>query len=154
MKAVKNIIRRLCGPAVLALLGLAIFTSASQAAKITFYVQVPGYSNLGWIQVVPGSNTGGRVVYSGSHGGYITDRASRGEAFCDVIEATTAAEFNFTGTCLYKVKSDRATLQQAQVRLPYVKTFTVPTNPLDDNVTVSVNTPSGTYAKRIPIGGR
>ena len=45
-------------------------TSAAEAARIRFYVMVPGYSSVGWVAVRPElrSTLGGRVAYVGGLG--------------------------------------------------------------------------------------
>ena len=121
MKTLKNILSKLCRPAALVVIGLALFASTSQAAKITFLVQANGHADKGWILVVPDSNTGGRVLWDSRYGWY-TDRVVRGERFCDIIEASNTTEKASTGACLWTVRSDRALLYSKRLPLTISET--------------------------------
>jgi hypothetical protein len=76
--------------AAIAALALTATAVATQAANLVAYVNMSGY---GWVQVVPGSNTGGRAVWSGSRGCHITDRVSRGETVMPVATPSYGGEY-------------------------------------------------------------
>src|ERR1039458_1738756 len=89
MNTLKNVIRTLCRPAILAVVGLLMVAAASQAANMQMWVLTGGR----WALIVPGSNTGGQVIPNSTYG-WTTDRASRGEQMVVFFSPSTPAERN------------------------------------------------------------
>jgi len=155
MKLINSIVRSFSRPVALALLGLIAFTAASQAARIKMECKVKGYSTAGWIEIRPGSNTGGRVHGSGSSA--YTDRVKRGEPLRITYIADSASERCKGGSWggIYKFDHGyQSTKDFGVVNLPYVITTTCPENPNWDNVHADIMTSRGYFYKRIPIGSR
>lgn len=152
MKFIKAIARTLVRPAALALLALFAFSGAAKAANIKMECKVAGYSLAGWIEVRPGSGTGGRVQRD-SAGRYYTDRVQRGEAIRVNVSATTAIERCLSGALTGAYWDNGGGLIGA-APLPFSLTGRVPTNVNVDNLHLWVYTNSGFFDKRVPIGSR
>lgn len=151
MKLVSHLLSQSGKVLALATLGLAILAPSSHAAKIELNVTVGNK----YVLVVPGSNTGGRVVWNNQYG-WITDRVMRGEKVDAWFWASNPAE-------RANPRVNRAWLTSSvgegpTLRLPWgpkmltFATFTVPTSPFADNNYVNVNTVTGNSALRIPVG--
>ena len=76
MKTNSNPLTKLVRAATLAVSALALLTTSSHASRIEMTVKAYGRQ---WALIVPGSNTGGRVVWNAARGRYITDRGARNE---------------------------------------------------------------------------
>jgi hypothetical protein len=156
MKLIKTLLSKLSSPIALALAGAALCSALTQAAKIEYYVSLgPKYGNK-YVLIVPGSNTGGRVVWSNPHGWWITDRASRGESVDAWFTANTKAERTNSriSKCWLSSTGGNANLRLWGSNMLTATTFTVPTSPFWDNIYVNVNTASGTFSMRLPAGSR
>src|SRR5690349_13396638 len=131
-----NLITRTAGRTVaIALLGVMGFSVASaKAATIRMECRVTGYSTAGWIEVRPGSNTGGRVQKDAA--GYYTDRVQRGEPL-RVKFSPTGSEYCYGGA-LTGAYWDGGGNGVSAAWLPLTLTGTVTTNPNIDNVHVWV----------------
>ena len=154
MKIVQNIIRNLGRPVTLALAGLALCAATTQAASIEMWVYA---KNTSWAILVPGSNTGGRVVYSREYGCNITDRAQRGETVDAWLAPTTAAERSnpVIKRCWLSSTAGTKELGCYQPKLStWINDFKVPTSVFWDDNYINVTTASGTFKVRIPVGGR
>lgn len=153
---IKNIIGgKLVRSVTLALLGMVAFTVAASAANIKLQCKVAGYSMAGWIDIRPGSGTGGRVQYE--NGKAYTDRVQRGEPLRITYTAEKVTERCQGGSWggIYKFTNGyNSMLDFGQVSLPYVITTTCPANPNWDNVHADIRTSLGYFSKRIPIGSR
>ena len=140
------------------LLGLAALalTTALQAASISYAVQVPGYSGAGWIHVKPELRyvLGGRVAYLPQYGGWVTDRASRGEPIRTIIAPDRAPERQGSIATISLKVNGTAVIPPFQAPLTFVGYRTVSTNPNADNISVSAQTAAGTFEQRVPIGTR
>ncbi len=134
-------------------LGLLATVAAAQAVSLTFECKVANYSGAGWIEVRTGSNTGGRVVYDSRTGRYYTDRVQRGEALRITCSPTVSREYA-VGGFLYTLNAPNPMALFASAPLPVSRVISCPTNPSWDNVYVGVETSSGYYERRIPIGQR
>lgn len=152
MKFIKNIARTLVRPAALALLALFAFSGAAKAANIKMECKVAGYSLAGWIEVRPGSGTGGRVQRDAA-GRYYTDRVQRGEAIRINVTASTPVERCLNGAISGAYWDNGGGLIGASL-LPFTLSGRVPTNTSVDNLHVWVYTNSGFFDKRVPIGSR
>jgi hypothetical protein len=137
----------------LAALGICLLTPASHAAQIELNVMVGNK----YVLVVPGSNTGGRVVYSKQHFSWITDRVLRGEkvdAWFWPSNPTEAQNPYVFRAWLTSTAGTGPTLRLpgGQTMLTFA-TFTVPTSPLCDNNYIWVETMSlKNSSLRIPVG--
>ena len=154
MKIVTNIIRTLCRPAALALTGLALLATTSQAASIDLFVYLHGDDMA---LVVPGSKTGGRFVYSHYYGGYITDRVQRGEKVWAYLTPTTTAEMKNPVIKRFWRTSDADSKDIGcySAKLPMCSyDFTIPTNPFCDHNSLHLTTASGTFTMGVPVGTR
>jgi hypothetical protein len=132
---------------------LAVATT--QAATLTFEVQVKGYSGAGWIGVRPELRgvLGGKVAYLPQYGGWVTDRVARGESVRISILPRTAQE----GRCKVAalgVNSNSTFAGLAILPLPAVATWQVSQDPSFDSVRMAVNTAFETTEHRVPIGTR
>lgn len=146
MQSLNLLVRHLRRPAVLALLALAAFTPASHAVSVRSDVYAKGR----WALVVPGSGTGGHVVWDSGRGCYITDRVSRGETVCVTYRATFAGEV--TRNSGYR--HDCGTYQCGAVPLPFSYNFTVPTTAGCNNLAVWIQTNCDYKCPSLPIGSR
>jgi hypothetical protein len=142
-----------------ALLGLAALTltASLEAASIKYAVLVPGYSTAGWIQVRPElrSLLGGRVAYLPQYGGWVTDRAARGEAIRTTIAPNRAGEGQGTLAAITLKINGVPVIPTFTAPLTFVGYRTVSTNPNDDNISVTASTGIGApTVERVPIGSR
>ena len=156
MKSIKNIVRNLCRPVALTVLGVTLLAQTTQAATIKFEAKVPGYSRgTGWALVVNGAPKG--MVWHPELNCYVTDRVQRGEKIRITISPNTAAE-RCQKIALAGAYSDAGPLSWLFVSLPFVCTGTVPTSPNQDNVFICAYTTLLTNPKyterRIHIGTR
>ena len=154
MKTVKNIVRNLCRPAALVVLGLGLLAQTSQAAIIKVQVRVPGYTQRGsgWTLVLPELNLGGKVVWDVGRGSYVTDRVSNGEYIQITVSPSVPAETLARRIQLIGARSTTGLQSWFNVPLPFVIICTP--LPQNDKVWVSVLTNLGYYERRIPIGSR
>ncbi len=131
-------------------------TTAIQAASINYAVQVPGYSSAGWIPVKPELRfvLGGRVAYLPQYGGWVTDRASRGEPIRTTIAPNHAPERQGTIATITLKVNGRAVIPPFSAPLTFVGYRSVSTDPNADNITVTAKTVAGTFEERVPIGTR
>ena len=82
--------RKIGATVLLAALGLVATQTNVSAVRMEVSVLANGVT---WARVVPGSNTGGRVVWSNTYWTYITDRVSRGETVWVDQYATYGGEY-------------------------------------------------------------
>jgi hypothetical protein len=150
---IKNIVRNLCRPVLPALAGLALLTSTASAATMDFWVLAKGTQ---WALLVPGSNTGGKVIYNAKYGCPITDRAARGEYMeVDFWASTTAERKNpAISRCWLSSAAGSVGLTCRPWKLASYTGFTVPTSPAWDNNYVNIQTVSGNFSTRVPVGTR
>ena len=156
---INNIIARTTKRLVLlATLAVGLFAGQAHASSISIECKVAGYSLAGWIQVRPGSNTGGRVQYDAAHAVYFTDRVSRGESMRLTFKPTVAGEFAYWGDIFPETHYSLYKGYFANVWLPFAEVLTCPTDPSWDNVYAEVCTtapyPNNYNKLRIPIGSR
>ena len=153
MKINKTVIRNLVRPAVLAVAGLGLLVSSSSAATMDMWVLAKGTQ---WALLVPGSNTGGKVIYKPNYGCNITDRAARGEYMEVDFWASTAAERKnpAISRCWLSSAAGSIGLTCRPWNLASYTGFTVPTSPAWDNNYVNIQTVSGNFSTRIPVGTR
>lgn len=155
MNTTSTIITKLGRYLLGAILGALLLTSASQAATITLECKVAGYSTAGWIKVVPGSNTGGRVVRD-AYGRFYTDRVQRSEPL-RITYAPQGWERCWGGNWggIYKFTGGyRSFANFGAVALPFAMVVTCPTDPSWDQVYADISTSLGYFRQRIPIGTR
>jgi hypothetical protein len=151
MKSILRSIKVACAMLVVTL-GLQ---STASAATMTIEAMVPGYSAP--VKVIPGSNTGGRVVKA-SNGTLFTDRVAKGEK-CRYSGSPQAADFfpggyALIGTSVY-YGGYTTVLPWGTYNLPYTSPwFTISTNPAADNYMIEVLTYAGRADMRIPVGRR
>lgn len=144
--------------ALLALLAVgAMFSTASTAtaAIVRIYASVAGY---GEVRVLPGSNTGGRVVWH-QNGYFYTDRVARGELLS--IQAAPEAEFGETMGDVAWVGHKKADTGSAHFffkdgLLPLRHTLRIPQDSTFSNMEAfSLVLKNGNVTTlRIPIGSR
>jgi hypothetical protein len=148
MKTIPSLLRSLRRPALLAALALGALASAAQAVEFDRWV----FANGRWALILPGSNTGGRVQWSSTHGCYITDRAARGETVGIYSWATAAGEYSLGS---YRTYTCGRTGMGA-VALPSWQEFVVSTSPHCDTLTYThcTNYRVNGLTKGIPIGSR
>lgn len=138
-------------------LGLVLaggFGQAAKAVDLSLWVLANGTQ---WALVVPGSNTGGRVVYSPQHCTYITDRVSRGEvaeiwAWAQPAEYYTQFSFKLISTLGTHLDRRPCFLQGNGIYS--VQRFHVPESPLADNCRVRVVTCADDDRYSLPVGRR
>lgn len=131
----------------IAVIAAGLFAAAAtHAASISLDV----YTGGRWVRLVPGSNTGGRVING------VTDRASRGERVRANFSASTYAEWcnPIITACFVSSQAGSFDIYGTSPWLPSSATFTVPTSPAWDNNYVNVCTVSGRFPMRIPVGSR
>jgi len=156
MNIINKITRNLGRLAALAVLGVAFCASQCQAVNIEMWVLAKGKT---WAMIIPGSNTGGYVIYNAQHGCYITDRAQRGETVKANLTASTAPEKGPAALKRCWLSSTGGTRELSLYWndgwLPdQIKSFTMPTSVFWDNNYINVKTVSGAFSLRIPCGGR
>ncbi len=152
MKSIKNIVRNLCRPVAITALGVTLLAQTTQAATIKFEAKVPGYSKgTGWALVVNGAPKA--MVWHPELNCYVTDRVSRGEPIRITVSPSNGAE-RCDRVAWAGAYSDTGLLSWFNVRLPFVATGKVPTNPSQDNVYVWTSTSAGFFERRVPIGTR
>lgn len=139
---------------LLVLCSLAV-GAAVHAASINFEVQVPGYSRAGWVKVRPELRAllGGKVAFLPQHGGWVTDRVSRGETMRISILPDRARETRCRGA-LVGVSAANGYAEFGLTRLPVTGTWSVTRSPSFDNVRITAVTEAGVFERRIPIGSR
>ncbi len=141
-----------------ALLLLTAFagTASSEAASIRYDVKVVGYSSAGWIKVVPElrSLLGGRVAYLPQYGGWVTDRAARGEPIRTTISPNRAPERQGTQVFVGLRVNGRDVIQPFPATLTYSNVRQVSTDASVDNISVWTTTPAGYFETRVPVGSR
>ncbi len=149
MKTITNIIRKLFRPALLALTLLALSVTCSHAAKIYARVWVNGVL----VEIIPGSNTGGRVVKELTVLGtytYYTDRVSRGETVGIYYAQTRVGEYalnrGYFTTC--------GTVGFGTTPIERSDRWVVPTNPNCDNLHAWIRSNYEYKEMRLPIGTR
>jgi hypothetical protein len=143
MKRIKNVLRQVARPAVLAIAGLVLCAASSQAVDFTVYVMARGST---WAQVVPGSNTGGRVING------ITDRVARNETVYVWCWATRSGEYAVNARPQYTCGSGSGT---GAFCLPNWTSFVVSSNPNCDALNYCIQNNFGqTNCKKIPLGSR
>lgn len=145
-------LRRLSRRIVVGLLGLVALASTATAANVRMEVYAKGR----WALIVPGSNLGGRVVWSSAHGCYITDRAQRGEYLWITKSPSTAAEYNCPWAYwsdLHSKANGRSVALSSGWMTLYDYTQT-PTGVSWDNNHIRICTVSGYYEQRLPVGSR
>jgi hypothetical protein len=147
------------GCALTLILGAGLLQTAVRAADITMECKVAGYSTAGWILIVPGSNTGGRVQYNALQKRFYTDRVQRLEPLRITYKPTSPGEacrggrwgglFTFSGR--YK---ELGTF--GPVPIPFRLDVICPNDPSWDNVQADIYTSKAPYyfVKRVPIGRR
>ena len=140
---------RLLARAPLVLAGMAFLSSSASAASLDIWVNAKGKQ---WALLAPGSNTGGRVVYKAALGAYITDRAARGESLFATISLCTSAEQTnpAIGNCWLSSKAGTLPLRPQS----FMILFAIPSSPAWDNNCLNVQTASGIFTTRIPVGSR
>lgn len=153
MKTVKSILKNLVRPALLAFAGAALLVSTASGATAEMWVKARGTT---WAWLVPGSNTGGKLVWNAQYCRYITDRAARGEQMEVWFDTSTAAErYNPRISRVWRSSTvDSPPLSPRWNTLPSYVSFTVPVNPAADNNHIHITTASGTFSTRIPVGTR
>jgi hypothetical protein len=147
MQFKKKLIRYVRRPIALALAVLALAPQSSKAVDFNVWVLARGQT---WALLVPGSGTGGRVVWSSAYGCNITDRAARGEWVCPSYWATAWGEYTTYSQREYTC----TTTAMGLVSLPGNQQFQVSTNPNCDSLHVSIWTNCDYKRKRIPLGSR
>lgn len=147
MNIIHRILRTVTRPLVLGVLAAAALGSTLQAATIELCVYARGQLAL----IVPGSNLGGRVVYSPQYGRYITDRAARGEC----VVATAYPNGEWTAQVFEsQLRSTGGTKNLGMTSLWQPVYFLVPTSPYWDDNHVWVRTVCGWFKKHLPVGSR
>lgn len=147
-------LQRLACAITLGILGSAAFTQSAKAVDVSFWVLANGNQ---WAWVVPGSNTGGRVVYSHPHRSYITDRVSRGEVV-EVIALASPREY-YTQYTFSLISSLGVHLERQPCFLQgggtySVQRFHVPDSPFADNCRVRLVTCADDDRVPLPVGRR
>lgn len=138
-------------------LGLGLTLGLGQAAEavdLHLWVLANGTQ---WARVMPGSNTGGRVVFNPSLGICITDRVSRGElvevyAFASWPERNTQYSFKLISSLGDHLDRHPCFLQGGGGHS--VQRFHVPESPLADNCRVRVVTCADDDRMPLPVGRR
>src|SRR5437899_1389593 len=90
MKTNSNFLAKLSRGVLLGVIGAALCVASSRACSFELFVYP--YNGTTAALVVPGSNLGGRVVWSDRYGDYITDRVVRGERLFAILRPSTALE--------------------------------------------------------------
>jgi hypothetical protein len=160
MKTLNILVRNSRKFALLAAIGLAALTQTAQACHIELHVLAWGRD----ARVIPGSNTGGRVVWSSVYGCYITDQVTRGETMYAMLYPSTTLETTSPAIAWANVKTDRLnrsfsvattpTLTYASGSFGWTGNFTVPTDVNWDDNFLQICSSSGLFRKRLPIGSR
>lgn len=135
--------------------GSMLLATASNAATINMECKVAGYSSAGWIKIIPGSNTGGRVQKDASGVPY-TDRVQRLEPLRITYTAkgTERCSGGYYGCILKFTGGFQSFAAFNQVPLPYTMVVTCPGDPAWDNVIAGISTSMGCFVSRVPIGTR
>lgn len=142
-------------PKFLAIVAAAAVSTGLQAAKITYEVQVPGYSRAGWVKIVPelrGALRGG-VAYLPQHGGWVTDRVGRGEMLRTTFVADRSGERSGRGA-LVGIASPKGVINFSCTRIGYSLTERVSRDARLDNIFAWAITEAGYFEKRVPVGTR
>lgn len=152
MNVINKNVRRLGNRLAIAIAGLALISSLGRAATVELWVTAGGSQAL----IVPGSNTGGRVIYSAAHRCLITDRAARGEEVVAFIYISTLEEWRNPQIfgCWLSSDAGAMNLQLSRPQMFATATFIVPTNPSWDDNQVNVRTVSASNPARLPVGRR
>ena len=131
---------------VLVALGLLLVATSSHAIT----------GNHTWAKVVPGSNTGGAVLWNDSIGWY-TDRVSRGEQamiFCRPSRAGESGwDRGYTTTC-GTTRFGPFGPSPLNASYAYGQGYVIPTNPACDNLRIWVKSNFETATLHLPIGTR
>ena len=138
---------------MLGVFGLMALGSSAQAASFALQCKVAGYSSAGWIEIRPGSGTGGRVQYDRNRRVYYTDRVSRQEPLRVMITASRASEVCHNGG-FAGAYADNGSQSFGNVRLPLTIVGKVTSDPRADNVHLWIRTSAGYFDTRIPLGRR
>lgn len=138
-------------------LGLVLAGGFGQAAKAVDLNVLVLANGTQWAKVVPGSNTGGRVIFSARHGCNITDRVSRGEVV-EVEAWATPGEY-YTQYSFKLISSLGEHLDRHPCFLQYggclsLQRFHVPESPLADNCRIRVVTCVDDDRYSLPVGRR
>lgn len=130
--------------------------ATTPAADIYMWVSTTKH---GWALLVPGSGTGGKVVFSRTYDCRITDRVIRGELVQAGFMPSAAVEyFGGNATTWLSSKAGVMPLVLEPLRpgtgpgLPATATFKMPTSPSWDNNHINIATAAGTFSTRIPLG--
>lgn len=132
-----------------------VFSSiATKAADLKMEVLIAGHTN--YVLVVPGSNTGGRVL-TAANGTKYTDRVQRGELMRLTLAPVTWVEWYYPAFSCQILNETGVVGPQ-----PVWNSYTMPTSALvrastnvaHDNLHVRVYTVDDNRKIRIPIGSR
>ncbi len=142
-------------PIALAVLALALCSTAADAAQWLLWVNVQGKD----VRLIPGSGTGGRVVWSSSLGCWITDRAARGEWVDGYAIAETSREIASPLITHAEIVCAAGGARSISFNASYMPNYTwigfnVPTNPAWNNNVVKVGNPLWTAQFNLPVGTR
>src|SRR5215470_11111235 len=140
-------IKKLWPGILLGAVSLVLLNTTSHAAEVFMYVKA---YDTQWALIVPGSNTGGRVIWSPTYHDYITDRGNRGEA----ISVYYVADYTNERTIDCGGYSSCYSRNFGPVALPFERSGYVSTDPNCDNQHHWIWTNYGLNDVRLPIGGR
>lgn len=156
MNLLNLIVRNVRKPLVVAALGMAILSHVTHAATIKMECKVAAYSAAGWIDIRPGSNTGGRIQFDPVQRCYYTDRVSRGEPLRVTFFPSPGGEFAYWGYIAPDSIPSAWTGGFQNVWLPFSEVVACPVSPGWREVRAYVHTSTWPYdfSRSVPIGAR